>query len=119
RRGPFLTRTTKRRLGSSRATSLDVCNRSSGGEVRRVRGFTYTPETDFSEHRVRSPPISQGIGLDSWPRARRPDWNFVCRPAAVLGPHRTAAARKPTKCCIFNELARRLLLHEHNPEGGM
>src|SRR2546428_1523369 len=51
RRGPFLTRTTKRRLGSSRATSLDVCNRGSGSEDRRIRGCTYTPETDFSEHR--------------------------------------------------------------------
>ena len=71
RRGPF-TRTTKRLLGSSTATSFGVCIAAPEAEVG-----ARTHRKTISQHRVRNPPIFQWYRLDSWPLARWPDWNAV------------------------------------------
>src|SRR2546423_14953874 len=96
RRGPFLTRTTKRQSGSLRATSLDVCIAAPEREW-----CTYTTETDFSEHRVRNPPISQGIGSIPGLGARPPDWDFLRGPAAGVRGPRTTGPWKTNETCHF------------------
>src|SRR5437764_7838654 len=106
RRGPFFTRTTKRRLGSSTVTSLGVCIVSPGPGVRRTLPQRKTP----AQPGARPPPVSHsngsvfGLGPDGETgtlSARRPRLRH-------RGPPRGRGNRG--KCFVFNGLARPLLL---------